>query len=173
MNPITLRAATPSDAEAVADLGRRAFVTKFGHMYVPADLAYFLESYHAPDRVTAEIADPDMRVCVAVRDGKLAGFCKLVMRCTWPEHQRRTAPIELKQLYLDPDLTGGGIGRVLMDWAFDEARSFGADEIQLSVFSGNDGAQRFYARHGYTKIADIQFWVGEQCDAEFLYAALI
>jgi len=173
LNPITLRAAAPDDAEAIAELGRRAFVAKFGHMYVPVDLAYFLDNYHSPGPVSAEIADPDLRVCLAERDGKLAGFCKLVMRCTWPEHRRGSAPIELKQLYLDPDLTGGGIGRVLMDWAINEARSFGADEIQLSVFSGNDGAQRFYERYGFTRIADIEFWVGDQCDAEFLFAALI
>ena len=55
-----------------------------------------------------------------------------------------------------------------MDWALTEARSRGADEIQLSVWSGNDGAQRFYARYGFVHVADVTFRVGSQLDDEFL-----
>jgi ribosomal protein S18 acetylase RimI-like enzyme len=66
-------------------------------------------------------------------------------------------------------MTGSGIGAALMEWALGEARERGADAIQLSVYSENFGAQRFYQRYGFTKIADIGFWVGEQRDAEFLY----
>ena len=48
-----------------------------------------------------------------------------------------------------------------------------ADEVQLSVWSGNHGAQRFYARYGFEKIADVTFKVGEQIDDEFLLAKLL
>ena len=60
-----------------------------------------------------------------------------------------------------------------MHWAHDAARGHGADEIQLSVWSGNTQAQRFYARHGYAKVADIEFWVGDHCDEEFLFAGML
>jgi ribosomal protein S18 acetylase RimI-like enzyme len=56
-----------------------------------------------------------------------------------------------------------------MDWALGEAHRRGCDAIQLSVWSGNDGAQRFYERYGFRKIADIDFWVGRHRDDEFLY----
>ena len=48
-----------------------------------------------------------------------------------------------------------------------------ADEVQISVYAGNDGAQRFYQRYGFEKIADITFKVGEQLDPEFLFARLL
>jgi len=41
--------------------------------------------------------------------------------------------------------------------------------VLLSVYSENYGAQRFYQRYGFAKIADITFRVGTQLDAEFLY----
>ena len=53
--------------------------------------------------------------------------------------------------------------------AFAQAREGGADAIQLSVYSENFGAQRFYQRYGFEKVADIGYWVGEQRDDEFLY----
>jgi ribosomal protein S18 acetylase RimI-like enzyme len=168
-----LRPAVLADAGPLAELGARSFTAKFGHLYRAADVATFLGECHSEAKVAKEIADPDMRVMLAVDDDRLLGYCKLVMNCGWPEQARGGNAIELKQLYTAPDVTGRGIGARLMDWAIAEARGFGADEIQLSVWSGNIGAQKFYARHGFAKVADIHFMVGEQRDEEFLFARMI
>ena len=165
------RPAESGDATALADLGKRAFCAAFAHLYTPADLAAFLSGEHTATKVAKEIADPAMLVQLATDDdGTLLGFCKLVVESSLAAHGTANAPLELKQLYLDPARIGGGIGAALMDWTLDVARQRGADEIQLSVWSGNAGAQRFYARYGFTKIADITFRVGEQIDEEFLFA---
>lgn len=169
-----LRNATPEDAPAVARLGRDAFCAAFGHLYQADDLDGFLKSAHSTQSVSAEIADPAMRFQLAVGDqGGLLGFCKLRMAPGSPEHVRGAPAIELKQLYTDPAATGRGIGAALMDWALATARSEGAAEVQLSVWSGNLGAQRFYARYGFEHIADIDFMVGRQRDEEFLFAKLL
>ena len=168
-----LRPALPADAPALAALGRDSFIAKFGAMYRPEDLAAFLAEQHAPQIVAAQLADPAYRVMLAERDGALVGYCKLGLSCGWPEHARGSHAIELKQLYTAPGATGGGIGSALMDWALAEARALGADEIQLSVWSGNTDAQRFYHRYGIARVADTHFWVGEQRDDEFLFARMI
>jgi ribosomal protein S18 acetylase RimI-like enzyme len=175
-----LRAATADDAARLAELGRDSFVAKFGHLYRREDLAAFLAASHAEPVVAGELGDSGMRVMLAERDGDptlggggLAGYCKLVLAPTWREHARGRRPVELKQLYTAPDATGGGIGAALLDWALSAARAEGADEIQLSVWAGNDGAQRFYRRHGFDKVADIEFWVGQQRDEEFLFALML
>ena len=168
-----LRPALPADAPALAALGRDSFIAKFGTMYRPEDLASFLAEQHAPQIVAAQLADPAYRVMLAERDGALVGYCKLGLSCGWPEHARGSHAIELKQLYTAPGATGGGIGSALMDWALAEARALGADEIQLSVWSGNTDAQRFYHRYGIARVAETHFWVGEQRDDEFLFARMI
>jgi len=173
MGGLTLRSANARDAAALAALGRDSFVAKFGAMYRPEDLRSFLEQSHAEPVVASQIADPEMRIALAERDGALVGYCKLWLGCGWPDHARGEKAIELVQIYTAPGTTGGGIGAALMDWALGEARAFGADEIQLSVWSGNEGAQRFYRRYGFEKIADIDFWVGEQRDDEFLFTRML
>jgi len=55
-----------------------------------------------------------------------------------------------------------------MDWVLEEARARGFEDVILSVWSGNFGAQRFYARYGFEKIADTFFMVGNQRDEEYL-----
>jgi ribosomal protein S18 acetylase RimI-like enzyme len=170
MGGLILRGATAADVPALSVLGRESFVEKFGAMYRPEDLAAFLGETHSPEAVAAEIAHPERRYCLAELDGTLAGYCKLAIPSSLAEHSDSERPIEIKQLYTAPGMTGRGIGAALMDWALAEARAHGADEIQLSVWSGNEGAQRFYARYGFARTADIHFWVGEQCDEEFLFA---
>ena len=168
-----LRPALAADAASLAELGARSFTVKFGHLYRPEDLASFLADSHGEAKVAKEIADPAMRIMLAQDGERLLGYCKLVMACGWPEYARGDRVIELKQLYTDPEATGKGIGARLMDWAMEEARRFAADEIQLSVWSENFGAQKFYARYGFGKVADIHFMVGQQRDEEFLFARVL
>jgi diamine N-acetyltransferase len=168
-----LRLATPADAAALALLGRESFVAKFGHIYAPEDLSPYLAQAHTEAARLAELASDDVVICIAETAKGLAGYCKLSLTCGWPELSRGNRAIELKQLYTDPKLTGQGIGALLMDWALAEARSRGADEIQLSVWSQNPGAQRFYARRGFAKVGDTTFRVGNQLDEEFVFALLL
>jgi ribosomal protein S18 acetylase RimI-like enzyme len=168
------RDATSDDAADLAALGRDAFCAAFAHLYSEQDLSAFLAASHTPAKVAAEIADPGMRVRLATaHDGELLGYCKLVLACGWPEHARSSNVVELKQLYTAPGATNRGIGAALMDWALSEATAWGAGEMQLSVYSENGRAQRFYARYGFEKLADIHFLVGEQRDEEYLFAKLL
>jgi ribosomal protein S18 acetylase RimI-like enzyme len=167
---MTLRLANHHDIDALAELGRRSFVVKFGHLYSAANLEAFLADSHSADKVARELADPAMTVAVIESDGAIAAFCKVVRASTLPRHSAATAPFELKQLYTDPDLTGRGLGARLMDWALGQAHAAGADELQLSVYADNPQAQRFYARYGLVKIADITFRVGDHVDPEILMA---
>lgn len=173
MTALTLRPAVAADAPALSVLGVAAFVHKFGQLYRPADLLPFLLETHSEAAVRAEIANPRRAYMLAEQGGALVGWCKLALECGFPSHARGASTMELKQLYTAPNATGGGIGRALMDWAMAEFARAGADEVQLSVWSGNDGAQRFYSRYGFAKVADITFRVGEQLDEEFLFARMI
>ena len=60
-----------------------------------------------------------------------------------------------------------------MRLALEQARDWGADEMQLSVYADNPQAQAFYRRFGLEKVADIEFWVGDHCDPEFMFARAI
>ncbi len=167
---MTLRLATSDDAPALADLGRRAFIAKFGGLYSPENLSRFLDESHSEATVLSQLADRQMKIAVIEEEGVLTSFCKIVRKSSLPQKTQASSPMELKQLYTDPDLIGRGHGARLMDWALAEARAWGADEMQLSVYAHNPDAQRFYRRYGLDKVADIEFWVGDHCDPEFMFA---
>lgn len=166
-----LRDATPEDAEMLARLGRESFCHAFEHLYRKADLEQFLEEAYAVEAVAAEIADPGIRhqLTEDAPGSGLTAYIKVKYASPYAKHSDAQNPLCLGQLYTDPARTGEGLGARLMDWCLNLARARGCDAVQLSVYSENYGAQRFYQRYGFGKIADIGFWVGEQRDAEFLY----
>lgn len=170
---VDLAPARPDDVAALAALGRDSFVAKFGHLYSAADLASVLATVHAPEAVAARIADPLRGYRLAWDGDDLLGYVQVGYACTWPEFARRDRALELKQLYTAPAATGRGIGSILMGWALADLAGAGANEVQLSVWSGNTDAHRFYARHGFEHVGDTTFPVGEQIDEEFLFAKLL
>ena len=166
-----LRPASLDDMSALVALGRRTFIEAFGHLYSPGDLASFLASARSPEAVAAALADPDVAVTLGEIQGEPSGYCMTHFGKAFDERPRPqpTRPAVLGQLYCTSVATGRGLGAALMSDALAEARRRGCDAMQLSVWSGNAGAQRFYQRYGFAKVADIDFWVGNHRDDEFLY----
>jgi ribosomal protein S18 acetylase RimI-like enzyme len=164
----TLRTARPEDVPALAALATDAFVGAFGHLYRDEDLAAFLAEHRTEQAYREALADPTTRIALAEADGAPAGYAMIHWPSEFASESDATRPLALHQLYCAPGRTGGGIGAALMEWALGEARALGCDAVQLSVWSENFGAQRFYARYGFSKVADIGFMVVTQRDEEFL-----
>jgi len=166
---VSLRPATAADAAPLARLAADAFVAAFGHLYRPEDLQAFLAAERSVDAYRAHLGDPTTRIALAEVDGALVGYALIHWPSEFASESDASRPLALHQLYCAGNVTGMGIGAALMEWALGEARALGCDAVQLSVYSENYGAQRFYARYGFVKIADIEFWVGTHRDAEFLF----
>lgn len=169
-----LREATTADIPAISKLATDSFIAKFGDLYSAENLNTFLTESLSEPAIAAEFANP-VRVYRLAEgdDGVLLGYAKIGLTCGFPDHARGSQVMELKQLYTAPEATGKGIGGALMDWAMDQFAARGADEAQLSVYSENEGAHRFYLRYGFEKVADITFKVGDQLDPEFLFARML
>ena len=168
---MNLREATAADVPELVTVGRQSFVDAFGHLYKAEDLQSFLDEWRSPDRFTALVGDPQSHLIVAELGGAIAGYCLTVIGADFAERPdpRPVRPAMLSQLYCMQSATGHGIGAALLENALSLAQAQGCDAIQLSVYAENFGAQRFYQRYGFAKVADIDFWVGNHRDDEFLY----
>ncbi|MFL6753104.1 MAG: GNAT family N-acetyltransferase [Sphingomicrobium sp.] len=126
---LNLRLAEPEEHEELEELQRRASL----------ELAEYREQLIAnPDAIhlpPAQIANG--QVIVAELDGDIAGFAAVVGG-------------ELDGLFVDPDLWGQGIGKVLVDAATNEARRRG---LALKVIAAPT-ARRFYESCGFSVEGD-------------------
>lgn len=162
---IGYRDATPDDAELMARIGPQTFTETFGHLYSPENLAAFLEN-HSVANWRGELSDPAYAVRIAEDSGVAAGYAKVGPPSLPFEAEGPAA--ELRQLYVLKPWQGAGIAATLMDWAIDEARRRGAEEMFLSVFVDNHRARRFYARYGFEQVGTYDFMVGTHADLDLV-----
>jgi len=163
---ITYRDATLEDAAALADLHRRSFVETFAHLYRPEDLAAFLEKL-SEEGFRGELLDGEHQVRFAEADGEPVAFVKLGP-ITLPVQPSRPA-LEFRQLYVLGQWQGAGVAQALSQWAIDQARLRGAEELYLSVFTENHRAKAFYRRYGFTYVGPYKFMVGDQADEDEIW----
>ena len=162
----TIRKAGPEDLDALIAISRETFTATFGHTYTPEDLAAFLDADYAPGKAATELADPEVRIWFLEVDDRIVGYAK-AGPCKIDNPDVTLQCGELHRIYLIPEFQGGGRGARLFQVALDWLEAQGRHPVWIGVFSGNVGAQRFYERHGFAKVGEHTFRVGDQIDREF------
>lgn len=127
---VSVRRADGADSERLADLYTAARVAAVPQM-PPAvhtnaeDRAWFAE----------RLADDTHEAWLVEADGEPLGYALFTQ--TWLDH-----------LFIRPDLTGSGLGGLLLD----VVKSLRPDGFCLWVFESNEGARRFYVQHGLLEL---------------------
>lgn len=168
MTDVQIRRAGPADAQALADLGAATFTEAFGHLYPRSDLEDFLAGNHTTGKVAASLADPAVAAWVAEDRGRMVGYSQ-AGPADMPHADLRPEHGELKRLYILNSHQNLGLGAALIEpaLAWMDLERPGAQWI--SVWSQNEGAQRFYGRYGFRKVGEYQFAVGAWRDDEFIF----
>ncbi|MFJ4619628.1 GNAT family N-acetyltransferase [Streptomyces sp. NPDC088812] len=107
----------------------------------PDDLAPYLAAY---ERLSA---DPNQRLVVAVRDGRVMGTLQLTIV---PGLSRRGATRSIIEgVRVHADEWGSGLGTRLIEWAIEESRRAQCQLVQLTSDNTRTDAHRFYERLGF------------------------
>lgn len=162
---LAIDVAQPVHATDLAALARDTFSETFLH-YPPAHLAVFLSRY-TPAYFEGLLRDPAQRLWMVSDDDKVIGYAH-AGPCGLPHPDVTAGCGELKRLYIRKGAqnsgTGGALFREALAWLNRPGR-----KVWLGVYSENHGAQRFYARHGFRKVGEYEFVVGDTRDREFIF----
>jgi ribosomal protein S18 acetylase RimI-like enzyme len=137
MNDLTLRLATLDDLDQLAPLfdAYRRFYEQ------PGDIARASAFLHE------RLERGESTILVAEDAGQLQGFCQLYP--AWCSVAAARVFI-LSDLFVDPDVRRGGIGRALMRAAREFGRRAGAARLDLQTAHANTRAQALYESEGWT-----------------------
>lgn len=124
---VLLRRARAADARAAADVWLRSYAAALPTVRCAHDEPDVRDWF-------ARVLVPQYETWVAVTGNSVVGL--LVLKGE-----------ELKQLYLDPDWRGRGLGDRFMSLAKRQQ----PDGLSLWTFQVNGPARRFYQRHGFTE----------------------
>ena len=144
-----LRRARADDAARLALILRTAI-----RVAVPG-----LPELHTPDEdrwFIGRVVLPNEETWVAERDGAVVGFASL---------GKRDGADFLQHLYVAPEAQRRGVGTALIEKAM-ERRPRG---FRLWVFQRNEGARRFYEKHGLTLVEVTDGAGNEEKEPDALY----
>jgi ribosomal protein S18 acetylase RimI-like enzyme len=150
MSHVVVRRATPADLPPIGRLG--ALLIEEHHNFdsrrflaarqrTPVDYASFLST---------QLADPDVAVLVADRDGDVIGYAYAAVEGYDYMALRGPAGV-LHDVIVDPEHRGRGVGRLLLDATLAYLKSRGAPRVILWTAEQNEGAQRLFARMGFRR----------------------
>lgn len=100
------------------------------------------------EEIAANLREGRSVIFLAHRDGRLLGFEQLFQ--TWSTVWLGPSLI-LEDLYVEPNVRGGGVAGALIGRAMEYAREIGAVGMSLETASDNVTAQRVYERAGWTR----------------------
>jgi RimJ/RimL family protein N-acetyltransferase len=132
---IEIRAAQPPDDAALAELDLRCWSTLSAVGTRPSPGDRFFDAAHPPGDFL-----------VAVVDGRIAGYLRLVAAAPLPSNAHVR---QIQGLAVDAWARGRGVGLGLLEAACAETRRQGAHRLTLRVLGHNEPARRLYEKAGF------------------------
>ena len=143
-----IRPVEEDDIPALADLAAKTFTETFGHSFTPEKLEAQLKETRSKEYFRSVI-DKDT-ILMAVKDERLAGYVQLSdVKVEVQGIEPGPNDQAINAIYIHSDFQGQGIGKALMDSAFDHPRFTKADNIFIDVWDENKRAVQFYMKYGF------------------------
>lgn len=139
-----VRSAGEKDLEAVSGLLGRAWHATYDALYGAEKVAEITAEWHSVAALKEKLQRPDSEFVVADDGKRIGGVAYASMDRQEPD------VVMLHQLYVEPELTGQGIGRDL--FAELETCFPAAKRMRLEVEPKNERAVRFYQQLGFAEV---------------------
>jgi GNAT superfamily N-acetyltransferase len=138
------RPATDADVDAIALLMEGAAVELASERGGPLWLELHGRMAPVEESIRADLGDPSTTVFVGGIDDVVLGWSTISVQAM------RTTPAiaALREIYVDPDARGVGIGEAMMDCAIDWSTERGCRGIDSAVLPGMRESKNFFERFG-------------------------
>lgn len=147
------------DLQALQRISQETFKDTFAAENDPADLQEYLDEAYGLEKLKKELLDPNSRFFFIYLAEALAGYLKLNTGKAQTEMAEKDG-LEIERIYIRKEYKRHGLGRQLLDYAYDLATKEKRECIWLGVWEENKNALRFYDAFGFKQAGAHDFYVG-------------
>ncbi len=138
----------PQDILTLQRVVEETYLPYFRYLWHDEGKAY-LAYINSLEVLEQHLANPKHHYYFArLEDGAIAGYLKLIFDAPIPDTPFRNA-VSLDKIYLAEAAKGKGIGKILMDFADEQALQAKAEYLWLRVMDSNAYNLDFYVKNGY------------------------
>lgn len=137
-------------------IGIRTYKDHYTDIWEPQGLVDYLEKQFRIGKLEQDLANNCIKYFIAYQDETPQGLLKLKLDQQMPNHSADRG-LELEKIYLLNTATGKGHGSKMIAFAMDYARDLNKSLVWLDVLKSNDNAMRFYQKHGFAIVDEVEF----------------
>ena len=164
---ISIRLATDSDAELIADLSRQTFHESFAGDNTRENMDKFMNEQFTRQKLIDEVKQPWHLFFLAYIEDEPVGYLKLRERST-PKQLEARSSIEIARIYSVQRMIGKGVGKKLMQTCHEVAKQKGKKTLWLGVWQHNQRAIDFYKSWGFEIFGEHEFILGDDVQTDWL-----
>jgi diamine N-acetyltransferase len=142
------------DVESILQLLHDSWLDTYAKFIPREDILEYLNEHYSQKILQSFFDDLHIVGFIAEVDGALAGYEKTF-------YNREEKRLYVQQLYILPQHQGMGLGKQLMIFAADHAKTYGLDRVWLGVMVDNTSALLWYQNMGYQVIEKTPFLLGK------------
>lgn len=162
-----IRKATIADLEPLTQLCITTFIEAYGIHNTPENLNFYLQEAFNATQLTQELQSETEAYFILSEHDLPIAYIKLRYDCCPPDIADENW-VEIQRIYVAGEHQQRGLGKELLKIAEAEAVSSGAHYIWLGVWQNNPKAIRFYEKNGFSIFGTQEFWLGDDCQSDFL-----
>ena len=152
---MTLRKPNISDASSIAAISIEVWIGTYLKRGVSGFFAdYALEEF-TPLKTEKLISDPNQFIMVSENEEGIDGFIRVTSASKAPV--KGCSEVEISTFYVQPRHHGKGIGKRLLNAAFQHCRHEAVSSVWLTTNAENDPAIEFYLAQGFEHIGETHF----------------
>jgi ribosomal protein S18 acetylase RimI-like enzyme len=164
---IRIQKVTLAEAEQLLAFSKKTFHHFFAPLNEPANIEAYSAMAFTMEKMRSELINSDSEFYFAMVGDTIAGYLKLNFGNTQTEFQDGNA-VEVERIYVSEEHHGSHIGRQLLNFAVEKAKSKQLSYVWLGVWEHNYKAIGFYEHHGFDIFGSHEFLLGNDLQTDLL-----
>lgn len=164
---ITIRKCELQDLQALQKISVQTFVEAFGKQNTKENIESYLSTGLSLEQLEKELEHPESAFYFAEYQEEVLGYLKVCTGSAQTEAMDDTS-LEIERIYLKKAMKGKGLGKKLMNKAFEIATAQNKKRIWLGVWDKNESAIAFYKKIGFTSFGKHSFLLGTDLQTDLL-----
>lgn len=169
---ITVKKCTIEDLSELQKISKVTFTETFEEHNAPEHLNAYLEKAYNSGQLASELANPSSEFYFVCYNEDTAGYLKINTGDAQTEPMGREA-LEIERIYVKNKFHKHGLGKRLMEEAFDIAARGMKTKIWLGVWENNENALAFYEKKGFVQQGSHSFFMGDDEQVDLIMVKTI
>ncbi|MDY6792080.1 MAG: GNAT family N-acetyltransferase [Thermodesulfobacteriota bacterium] len=169
---VIIRQCLTNELDTLQRIGYETFDETFRSINSPETMDKYLQQAFSMKKLSEELRSTCCKFYFMYLDNELVGYLKINDAPAQSDINDRES-MEVERIYVRKEHKGKGLGKVLMDYAFQQAKENKKRYVWLGVWEKNVDAIAFYNKMGFNEAGRRSFRMGDEQQSDLIMKKII